>query len=350
MHLMVVIGAGASFDSWPKHVARPHDYESVRLPLANNLFAPLPTQNSFLDSYRLMGLASILRSKAGLAGFDIEAELARISDTALQRNDTNTIQSLFKTRFYLHGVITALTQRTLRHTSSHTLYVDLIVKLKEWIDESPTTRYVDIVVFNYDNLIEKAMENVYGYDWHSKNSEVPLRAYYRGNNLKIYKPHGSINWGREILKGKNHYFYNGVDEAFQDFDQLELASSFQFIDPNTIANADQSKNVIPAIAVPFKKKTNFDECPQEMQTEMLTAVNNANKVITIGWKGADEHFTKLLSTNSKVDEVCIVSPRADTQLDEIFPVEKIRKFESPASYFISETPALEGILSGFDKS
>lgn len=347
MHLMLVIGAGASHDCWPNFIETPHGYESKRLPLANALFSHLPIQNDFLNKYSLMGLASPLRYRAKIDGdkFDIEAELAKFNDTAIERKEPNTIQNLFKARFYLHSVISALTDVTLQHTSSHTLYVDLLVKLKDWIDESPKNRYVDIVVFNYDNLIEKAMETVYGYEWNTKTDHVAFSIYYKWRNLRIYKPHGSINWGREVIKEFNHFYYKNVEEAFHDFNKLELANSFQFIDPLLITDNNQSKNVIPAIAVPFKKKTNFDECPQEMQFEMLNAVNRANKLITLGWKGAEEHFTDLLKTNSKIDEVFVVSPRADTYLGSTFSQDKIKPFKSTAMHFVNE--ALEGFLDGF---
>lgn len=349
MHVLIVIGAGASFDSWPKHVARPHDYESGRLPLANTLFSPLPTQDSFLDKYDLMGLASSLRLKAGVQGdkFDVEAELAKISDTANERTDSNTIQNLFKARFYLHGVISTLTQRTLAHTHSHTVYVDLLTKLKDWIDSSPLSRFVDIVVFNYDDLIEKAMANVYNYDWFSKSRNTPLNAYYSGKNLRLYKPHGSINWGREILKNENHFFYTDINQAFENFNEIEIMHSFQFISLEAFTGLNE-KNYIPAIAVPFKNKTNFEECPQMMQEKMLEAIKNADKIVTLGWKGTDKHFTDLLTTNTKIDEVYIVSPQADTLLGNIFPAEKIKPIESTFSYFVSETIILEEMLKTFD--
>lgn len=350
MHLLVVIGAGASYDCWPEHVVIPHDYEQVRLPLANSLFSPLPTQNAFLDKYNLMGLASSLRSKARTKGdkFDIEEELANINDVAIKRKDFNTIQSLFKARFYLHGVIKTLTQKTLNYTSSHTIYVDLLTKIKEWIDESPESRYVDIIVFNYDDLIEKAMSHVYNYDWSSKNESSPLNAYYRGKNLRIYKPHGSINWGREVLHDESHFSYTDINQAFQKFNQLDIVNSFRFINPDVFTGLDD-KNYIPAIAIPFKKKANFEECPQEMLVKMLEAIQGADKVITLGWKGADEHLTILLKENHKIDEVYIVSPKADTYLDKIFPAEKLKPYESTFRYFVSDTPTLENLLSTFDK-
>lgn len=349
MHLLVVVGAGASFDCWPEHVRTAINQQ--KLPLANDLFSTLPTQGAILNEYNLMGLASRLRKKEKASGksFDVEAELATISKLAEAIGDKNTIQSLFKARFYIHRITNILTKKTLSHTNSHTVYVDLLNQLKEWIDQSPTTRFVDIVVFNYDNLIEKAMETVYNYDWRNKTQQLPLNAYFAGNNMRIYKPHGSINWGREILKNGSHFSYGDIENVFREFDQLELAHGFQFIDPDVITDPGMGKIFIPAIAVPFKTKTNFDECPQGMQVEMLKAIKNANKIITLGWKGADENFTSLLSENDKIDEIYVVSPRAETQLNKALPMAKLTPIETTFSCFVSDTVALEGLLSTFDK-
>ncbi len=348
MRILIVIGAGASFDSWPKHLASTEHYKKI--PLANDLFAALPAQNELLNQYNLMGLARQLRRKIEFLGknFDIEAELENINKVASNRNDPNTIKSLFITRFYLQHLIKNMAIGTLNHTNSDTVYVDLLNQLKDWIDESPSTRFVDIVSFNYDHLLEKAMETVYSYDWSSKNKNTPLNAYYAGNNLRIFKPHGSINWGREILKNDQHFSYSELNAVFSEFDQIELAHSFQLVDPNIFTDARQ-KIFIPAIAIPFKQKTNFDECPQEMLAKMLEAVQDADKIMTFGWKGTDEHFTNLLKDNKKIDEVYIISPEADTSLDKVFPLDLFKPFKSTFRYFVSDSPTFENILHEFDK-
>ncbi|QQS44388.1 SIR2 family protein [Candidatus Roizmanbacteria bacterium] len=342
MRVLVVIGAGASYDAWPKHV---YNYNGQRLPLANELFAPLAIQNHYLQQYNLMGLAAKLRLLADSKkhDFDIEKELAEIFDTAKERNDPNDLQNLFKARFYIHSLILALTQETLKRTNGHTNYVTLLYKLKDWINEYPSDRFVDIVVFNYDSLIEHAMTNVYGYDWFHKTSDQPLTAYYRGNNLRIYKPHGSINWGNEIHKSEKPYIYWNQEEVFQSFIDIKPLSSICVIDPANISRRIQ-KSYIPAIAIPYKNKQHFDECPNEMKEEMIEATLKANKLITIGWKGSDENYTSILKKNSHLTDIYVVSPNANTNLDEIFP-SIIRPIKSSFRDFINKTQQLEEILT-----
>lgn len=348
MRILVVIGAGASFDAWPSHI-QPQDHQ--KLPLANELFSSKHYQDIFLSDYRLMGLASKLRRLSASRGkeFDIELELSKINSVAVKRNDLNTIQDLFKARFYLHRLITTLSGETLKSTRSHTVFVDLLNQIKDWIDDSRQNRFVDIVTFNYDDLIENAMENVYNVDWDSKNKQNPLSAYYSGQNLKIYKPHGSINWGREVTVNDNHYSYISVNQVFEQYNRLELQHSFQFIKSNIFTDGG-SKIFIPAIAVPLGEKTSFDECPQEMQQEMVEATREADKIITLGWKGADQHFNSLLKNNPKVKEVYVISPGADTKLDAIYSDEKLKRTKSTFRHFVSDSDALESLLRSFNSN
>lgn len=345
MRILIVIGAGASYDSNP---LSPRQDANVadKLPLAKDLFASFPTQNAYLQRYNLVGLAGILRSKSlENPNFNIEDELATIHSDSKLRGDKNRIQDLFATRFYLHGVINTLTNKTIDYSSSHTVYIDLLNQIKSWIDESPTSRFADLVVFNYDTLIEKAMETVYRYDWTHK-SNVPLLNYYAGTNLRVYKPHGSINWGREILKDGEHLTYYSETQAIDAFEVATLSRGFQVINPNSLTSESHGKNYVPAIAIPFSDKTDFQECPDDMFKSMVDAIKGADKMITLGWKGGDNHFIKILLDNNKnLSEIHVVSPKGDTQLSEVYPETTIKKHESPLTYFVSGTTAFSELLA-----
>ena len=346
MRILIVIGAGASYDCWTKVLSK-SALQKQKLPLANDLFSSEYTQNFYLTKYNLVGLAGKLRDKLNLTKneekpFDVEFELSEINDRATKINDLNRLQDLFKSKFYLHNLIYDLAKDTLEQTNSHTVYIDLLNQLKDWIDNDQASHFVDIVSFNYDNLLEDAMANVYGYNWTHKNMDNPLRAYTAGNNLKIYKPHGSINWGREISRR-----YTNPDDLFVDFDQITLNDSFVYITPNNFFGPEE-KNYIPAIAVPFKNKDSFEECPSTMQSEMIKAVENADNLITIGWKGTDRNFTDLLKSNGKkINEIHIVSPTGDTYLDEVFQELPLIKLKFGFREFVTETKSLKEFLTNF---
>jgi len=341
MRILIIIGAGASFDCWPKHISQAVGTNLQKIPLARDLFSPQLVQDKFLKQYDLMGLASKLRRiSESVEDFDIELELDNLFKIATDRKDLNKLQELFKTRFYLHNTITSLTRTTLKHTRSHHVYIDLLDRLKDWIDESSEDRFVDIVSFNYDNLIEDALKNVYGYDWSIKNKNNPLEAYYSGKNMKIFKPHGSINWGKEIVR-------TNPGTLFEDFNKINVTGGYRLIDPENLMMSIQN-NYIPAIAVPLREKEHFEECPLLMLNAMKEAIPKANKIITLGWKGADQHFTNLLkSSKQTIQSIHVVSPKADTHLDDIFPREKIQKVESTFSRFVNDPRALESLLDTF---
>jgi hypothetical protein len=305
MKLLVVLGAGASYQCWP-----PERGGTLSLPLANGLYSTDQTQDELLNVYDLTGLAAKIRRKAQLAGkeFDIEAELAGIKERAEKAGDFNVLKSLLKSRFYIQELVQKLSEETIRATNGHTLYVDFLNDLKDWIDGNPSGRSVDIVTFNYDTLIDKAMSTVYSHDWRVKNNESPLSAYYLGQNLRIYKPHGSINWGRTITRnGLDSYVYSDFNQASNDFNTIEISDKFNFVD--LVYRNGERKDYLPAIAIPFKGKS-FDECPIPMRKKMLDVVASAESILTIGWRGGDEHFLEELRKNTDARDVAVVSPDA----------------------------------------
>lgn len=317
MRLLVVIGAGASYDCIPQSLGR----GNIGLPLANELFDPGETQDYFLQKYDLMGLAAKLRNiKRKYTArygekFNLEDELAKLNNASLERNDLNTLASLFMARFYLQNVIIRLTDDVIQRTSSHTVYVELLNMLKDWIDESPSSRFIDIVIFNYDDLVERAMQNVYGHEWHQKQKLDVLGAYYYGHNLRIYKPHGSITWGRRITKSLLPYAYKKIADVSHGFHTLKISSHFEYIDPTLFFDEEKLKDSVPAIAIPFKEKTTFQECPKPMFHQMNEAIAQADELLTIGWQGADAHFIRLLAEkNTKIMMAHVVSPSGNTEL------------------------------------
>lgn len=312
MRILIVIGAGASHDCWPSGSI--DDEEEQRLPLAKELFSRLDEQNRLLQTHNLSSISSRLRLLEG-DSFDIELELEKIRKRASDDNDPNDLQLLFATRFYFRELISNLTVRTLGNTHNHTSYVDLLNNLKAWIQKSPDTRFVDIVTFNYDTLLESAMSTVYPSDWNKKNINSSISSYYKGNNLRIYKPHGSTSWGRELGDELN---YTDISHIVSIFEQAKLDGNINPVEERLYGTL-KVKHYVPALAIPFKGKSSF-ECPSEMQKSMLEAIATADKLITLGWKGAEKHFTDLLKAgNSKIDEMVIVSPTAETELAQVYP-------------------------------
>ncbi len=316
MKLLIIIGAGASFDCLRPELSY---MRLQRLPLAKDLFAMKDPQEKLLRSYRLMDLADKLKEIVDSSdgdSIDLEAELEIINDKAVHDGDEDTQLSLFNTRFYIQNLIHNLSETTDRVSESNTAYVRMLRKLKEWILKDPANRSVEIISFNYDDLLERAMSHVYKKAWN--DTSLNLEMYYRGENLKIYKPHGSVNWGREMTSKKSSYIYAKAGELAQWFGNFDLSSDFQYVAPQSFEfESNKPKDYVPAIAIPFKKKDTFDECPEEMLNAMKNAVAASDTFITIGWKGGDAHLVELLKKNENIKSFYTVSPSGSSELDYI---------------------------------
>jgi hypothetical protein len=77
---------------------------------------------------------------------------------------------------------------------------------------------------------------------------------------------------------------------------------------------------------------------------MLNAINKSDYIITLGWRGAEKHFTSLLTSNGKnIKRIFVVSPTASTNLSDMFSLHLIDKTELSFTNFIRGDP-LEDVL------
>jgi len=255
----------------------------------------------------------------------------------VKKQDDNVLLSLFLTRFYIQELVSEITQHILNITSKHTIYVDLILRLKEWLDEDLNNRVIDIVTFNYDTLIESALEQMYKYNYYG-NTVAPSIGI---QNIGLYKPHGSIHWGRKIQyqdAPSTYYSYTDLLMHYKLYDLLDIV-----VVSENIYNKDIVKNHIPAISIPYKTKTTFDECSEEMRSSMIDVVKGADYIITFGWKGAESHFTEILKLNTKVKKVITISRSGKSNLIDIFP-QCITSVKNQFSFYVGQTNELSKLL------
>lgn len=160
--LMVVFGAGASYDSWPSGTPDklPRDKQVYRPPLAKELFLPYPEFRKISAKYPLcQTIIPYLESQE-----NIEAILERFRDEA--GHDDQRRHQLVATQFYIRDLIAACQgnwhQTTLGVTNYRTL-----------VDQSRAFLHVCFVTFNYDTLLEDALSGI-GY-----SSPPSIRTYQR---------------------------------------------------------------------------------------------------------------------------------------------------------------------------
>ncbi len=291
--LMVVFGAGASYDSIdvkPPDTGNPGWVidEEFRPPLAKDLFG---FRGLFADAMarfaRLHPIVPLLRH-AGTR--NIETVLRELQDEAEVYPERR--RQLMAVRYYLHFVIWECELKWKSVAKQVTNYKSLLDQINRW---RKPDEMVALVTFNYDTLLEDAMSVV-------GPTLSQLDDYISGNTgFKIFKLHGSINWAR-LVKGPipadnpNAWWFaaDHIDRAAD----LEITDEFIRTDERPCGSWNGKVRLVPAIAIPVEKKASF-ECPQTHLRELERLLPQVDKIALIGWRATENHFLELLARHLK---------------------------------------------------
>lgn len=190
--LMVIFGAGASFDSAQsariKIVGGAIQYDGLpyRPPLANDLFADRNRAFAHLiSSYSKMHpILPLLRERSQKSVEEVLEALQSEAAVYAERH-----RQLAAVRFYLRDLLWECTERWIEHTSGVTNYSPLIDQILRW---HATKEPIALVTFNYDLLLETALRN-FGFFWSEPERFLESHAV-----LKVFKLHGSVDWARFV--------------------------------------------------------------------------------------------------------------------------------------------------------
>ncbi len=286
--LMVIFGAGASYDSaasFQPRSPRGADEES-RPPLAEELFE----QRSFFDQWvqRYPEVTPAVTRLRVHPSSTLESEMERLRVQA-QREPRRAVE-LNAIRYYLRAVLFSCTNEWLRHTANTTNYSQLLGEIRVW-KSGHSEEEVRLVSFNYDTLLEDACRNALGLEFRSpKEYTNASRAY------KVYKPHGSVNWMRIVEhqsgKGQGDIDPSDVEHSIIRLgDGLKVSDEFHLI-PDTGSTKLGEKYLCPAIALPVNTKVNF-ECPTDQIDQLKADIPAVTSLLVIGWRGTEPHFLEL---------------------------------------------------------
>ena len=147
--LMVIIGAGASYDSsFDKLLGTAAE---LRPPLADDLFHERYRQ--FRQDLPLSGILAELVPRPGRV---VEEVLHRMQQQA-ETNPART-QQLAAVRFYLQELLSALPEQWLTHIGGITNFNALVDQIQNGRRASGNSAEpVCLVTFNYDTLLERAL-------------------------------------------------------------------------------------------------------------------------------------------------------------------------------------------------
>jgi hypothetical protein len=286
--LMVVFGAGASYDSAPSHpfqIGYPDPVGAYRLPLADHLFEERALFAPILERFRdaqpvVPWLRHLERDKT------VEAVLEQLQAEAA--TDARRHRQLAAIRYYLQSAIwtceSAWDREAARGVTNYKSLLDLIEHARK-PDET-----VCLVTFNYDTMLEAALPTV-GITIRSISDYVASRSY------KIIKLHGSVNWGREVeppvanVEGLSNERL--VIELVERAAALKVSDRFHVVQQIPIVRLNAEQPLVPAIAIPVQSKGAF-ECPGEHIAALEECLPAVRKLLVVGWRATDVPFLDLL--------------------------------------------------------
>jgi hypothetical protein len=299
--LMVIFGAGASFDSSQNHPPKPlpperaktkirfgDDYPEVyRPPLTNGLFE----RSEFEEfSSKISSLAGVLGQLRAMRLGSLEAEFQDLDSRAPQ--NPLRAKQLAAVRYYFQLLFSIIVHKWLRQIGGATNYKTLLERIRDYDQSS-----VCLVTFNYDLLLERAL------GW-----EVREMRDYLKDDWKLIKVHGSVDWARPIT---SPFIDCGGLQDWQCVDRIcEMAPQLKFgeaqVTPvvsqypehlleSPIGRPDRPElpALFPAIAIPLPGKLG-PECPNELREVLRQSLPQVSRLLIIGWAGREDHFLQLL--------------------------------------------------------
>ena len=280
---MVIFGAGASYDSAQAFPSRSGTGGSWRPPLAKELFIDKNhVFGGFVRSYpKLTHILPYLRQPAN--GRSVEEVLENLVEQS--KDNPETLRELASVRFYLCELLHNVTQRWLGETDRVTNYAPLV---REILRFNNSGEEICLVTFNYDLLLESAL---YSFDFRAKDPAEHLDSH---PILKLFKLHGSVNWGRLAnLRDGTRLTPQGLIEQA---DSIQLTEEFvraNATDPTEMYNF--RKPVFPAIAIPVQTKSEEHfECPIAHRKYLSEILPRVTKILIIGWQAKEAHLLGML--------------------------------------------------------
>ena len=303
--ILVIFGAGASYDSLPSLRPSSGDSQASRPPLADELFSNRPifakTLTDFPDCYPIVPYL-----QAAPTG-TVEHTLEILEQEA--ETDPKRKQQMAAIRYYLQNAIGECERKWNGVTRGITNYLTLLdqLRLMRRPDEP-----VCLVTFNYDRMIERVLPSV------GVTIKKDISEYIAHDAFKLFKLHGSVDWGREIdtpeIKVEKRDTREVARELIQKADQLTISTRYRLVDGRPIGASADGVALFPAIAVPVETKRQY-ECPDEHLECLRAYLPKITKVLLIGWRATEQHFLNLLR-ESLTSGVPLYAVAADRQKAE----------------------------------
>jgi hypothetical protein len=339
--LLVIVGAGASYDSIPSRQPNSAVPDPYRLPLADQLFESRELFEGIQRQLpQVMQIAPSLLIRR--RGESVEDVLERYASQAGEYGERQ--QQLAAVRFYLQGIIHGCEENWYRAGKQ------VATNLMQLIDQIECARRgrrrALYVTFNYDRLIENALEN-------RGQVFASMDDYVRPDQANLIKLHGSVDWMRRIQRLDSKEFGGPAwTIARQIADAIGTLPSPGAVERTTAVPSSYVDGhlALPAIAIPVKNKSAF-ECPETHLASMKAALKHTRTILTIGWRGAETHFLNELirAGLAGITGICIAGNSSDAAqtaaaLGSVMPGSDFEPYARGFTTFVAEN-GIERLLN-----
>ncbi len=286
---LVIFGAGASYDSIHSYYNElSNANESWKPPLANEIFS---NRESFLEIIKDYEGALSLKSAAKVHDY-IEEYFQELWDFAVDNNDNLSLSKIINTQYFFQRLFFKISNKYCNiGDSNYDIMSNFAYKY--------TTEYnkeIVFVSFNYDILLEKAIEKTLHIEFRSIDD-------YLKYNIKYIKPHGSCNWFKNFkdLEGKgvifdktgknNETFVKNLYKKNISYEIIERRLEDEIVIRDEFNTKDRFG--LPQLLLPLKNKDEF-VMPNSHLNYLKKYLKKVDAILIIGWKGTEEKFQNLL--------------------------------------------------------
>lgn len=300
-HLMVIAGAGASFDSDLERVPERYTdgrwerirdpYAAERIPLAKDLFGRRFA--SIRNRYpRVQSLAAAVMGALGK--FTVEEFLGDYRES--RAGDPIATAKLMAARYYISDLIKQQEERWYIDRSENNNWMAFLEYFR--------ARGLDIdaqltfTTTNYDRLIEFALGQVAGREFSH------IAHYTRDNLTNVLKLHGSVDWMLVDTRWTRDPAENTTQWIIDNAADIEEPTHYA----HENQEFDSHVRRLPAIAIPVKKKTYFT-CPESVELRFRERLKRTTHLLVVGWRGEDPHIVEPLQQLTKsLQKIVLVGP------------------------------------------
>jgi len=175
----------------------------------------------------------------------------------------------------------------------------LVDAMVGWVERAQEP--VLFVTFNYDTMLERAIAQELTYSFGDMNS------YVARNDVKVFKVHGSVDWGH---RGNANFGRDGMPGVIEHAWQLDIPGDYQIKRDWNVSQG--SEFWVPALAVPVRTKSSF-ECLKEHLDKLWELLPAVERVLVIGWAGMEDHFLAMLHERLRTEQKAVVVACGSTE-------------------------------------